>query len=308
MPNIRQLLILGRFHKPFSECFPHLIPAYSSHYREYPIGLRQAASFVNWLNDMGIKASVSTRLPLKILAEKAGLGIFRRNSLIYSRSAGSFMILYGILLDTEIGPGYNAENTDTQQQQTCGECRVCIDKCPTGAILSSGGIDLSKCIRNYMGSGCIAPVEIRDAYGVRLLGCEICQRVCPYNDHVLQDLSLPSDEELKPFSLVQLLDFTNPSHKKTRKDIAQVIGNNYARKNRLLTDAVIAAGNTKDPALLDYLKETLQYPYTPVRVHSAWAIGKIGTAKARTILTTVLKGEEDSHVKSEIILALDNIY
>lgn len=306
MPCTRQALVLVRSYKPFVEPFPSTTALYSAHYREYPTGLRQAVSFTKWLRDMGINASVTSHLPLKPLAVEAGLGVYRQNSLVYSEASGSFMILYGVVTDTEIRGGIFCSDLDGIASD-CAECNICINECPTGAIMPQGVIDHSKCIRNHMGSGRIVPPEIRTAYGVRLLGCEICQRVCPKNAHVLQDVSLPPCEELEMFALPKLLDLNQPTWKLTLENISGVIGKNYARKNRILGDAVIVAGNAKDPDLLKYLKETLKYPHVPVRAHSAWAIGRIGTPNAEKILTNTLYEEKDLEVISEIKAALREV-
>jgi HEAT repeat protein len=119
---------------------------------------------------------------------------------------------------------------------------------------------------------------------------------------------LPSGEELELFSLPNLLNLgKSPSRKEALNDIADVIGKNYARRNRILGDAVIAAGNMKDPNLLEYLAETLKYPDVPVRAHSAWAIGRIGTPKAKEILLSALQEEKDPMVISEIEAALGEL-
>lgn len=303
MTSARQALILVRSYEPFAEPFPPAIAAYSAHYREYPKCLRPVESFTGWLRQMGIHSIVTSKLPLKPLAVKAGLGMYRRNSLVYSKASGSFMTLFGVVVDTEIR-GDTLSGESGNEASDCAECNICINQCPTGAITPEGAIDLTKCTRDHMGSGRLVPPEIREAYGVRLIGCEICQRVCPKNAHVLRNLSLPPREELEMFSLPKLLDLNEPSWKATQENISGVIGKNYARKNRILGDAVIAAGNTKDSSLLKYLNETLKYPHVPVRAHSAWAVGRIGTPDAEKILTNALHEEKDLEVISEIKAAL----
>ncbi len=303
MPNAKQVLVLVRSYKPYAEPFPSGIATYSAHYREYPKGWKAAMSFAQWLRGMGINAFATSKLPLKALAVKTGIGVYRRNSLVYCHPFGSFVNLYGVVTDARITDDTSCA-VIRQEASECGECDICIRQCPTGAIMPGGTIDLTKCIRNHMGSGNIVPLEIRNAYGVRLLGCEICQRVCPKNTHVLKDLSLPQDNELEIFLLRKLLELSQPSSREQLENIAGIIGRNYARRNRILGDAVIAAGAGKDPKLLKYLKETLTYPHVPVRAHSAWAIGRIRTSEARNILTKALHEERDPQVISEIKSAM----
>ena len=308
MPDVERILILVRSHKPFAEPFPSGIAAYSAHYREYPIGQKSAVLFVRWLQEMGINAVLTSKLPLKALAVKAGLGTYGRNSLVYAGKLGSFITLYGILIDKAGGEDTlpSASQRDQGVPQ-CGECDICVRQCPTGAIRPNAVIDHSRCIRNYMGSGELVPPGIREAYGVRLLGCEICQRVCPRNAHVLNSLSLPPDEEFEMFSLATLLGATQASWKEASKDIVEIIGKNYARRARVLGDATIAAGCSKDTSLLEPLKEALRYPHVPVRAHSAWAIGRIGTPEAKEILREALQKEGDPQVICEIQSAMASI-
>ena len=62
----------------------------------------------------------------------------------------------------------------------CGECRKCVDACPTNA-LEGGVFHRERCIRNWMMVGGEVPEEIRAKMGNQLIGCDVCQRVCPHN-------------------------------------------------------------------------------------------------------------------------------
>ena len=62
----------------------------------------------------------------------------------------------------------------------CGECRKCVEACPTNA-LEGGVFHRERCIRNWMMVGGEVPEEIRAKMGNRLIGCDVCQRVCPHN-------------------------------------------------------------------------------------------------------------------------------
>jgi epoxyqueuosine reductase len=107
------------------------------------------------------------------LAVKAGLGWIGKNKCLINKQAGSFLFLGELFVsldlkqDLEIGKNY------------CGNCSLCIDSCPTGA-LSKDGVDSSKCISYHtIESSKEIPENIK--LKGSLFGCDICQDVCPWN-------------------------------------------------------------------------------------------------------------------------------
>ena len=109
-------------------------------------------------------------------AKLAGLGWLGKNSLLLSRTKGSFFFLAELILDLELVP-------DTPlAKDYCGTCTRCIEACPTEAIVAPGKIDARKCI-SYL------TIELKEALpsGFQgkmedwIFGCDICQDVCPWN-------------------------------------------------------------------------------------------------------------------------------
>jgi epoxyqueuosine reductase len=112
----------------------------------------------------------------KAWAREAGLGWRGRHSIIINNTIGSFFFIGVIIVN--IGLDYDKPFTGDH----CGECRLCIDSCPTGAINSDRTIDARKCIANLT-------IENRDPVAEtlaekmdgRIYGCDRCQEVCPWN-------------------------------------------------------------------------------------------------------------------------------
>ena len=105
----------------------------------------------------------------------------------------------------------------------------------TGAIDEEGMTHPERCLRNYMMEGIVIPDEIRTKMGMRLIGCDICQRACPMQD-------VDTRPESTQF---QLSDFvTNDSQAFSRSIalLAQEIGRNIARPQRVRAQAAILAG------------------------------------------------------------------
>ncbi len=112
----------------------------------------------------------------KPLAEKAGLGWVGKHTLVLNQEAGSFFFLGEILTDIPFRP-----NTATAIDH-CGNCRACINICPTRAIVGPRRLDARRCISyltiEHKGS---IPVELRKSIGNRVFGCDDCQLICPWN-------------------------------------------------------------------------------------------------------------------------------
>lgn len=112
----------------------------------------------------------------KAWAVEAGLGWQGKNSVLINERLGSFLLLGIILVTNEL------EYDRPHRTEKCGECRICIDKCPTHAINDNRTIDASKCISNLTIEN-REPIdkELCEIIENRIFGCDICQEVCPRN-------------------------------------------------------------------------------------------------------------------------------
>lgn len=108
-------------------------------------------------------------------AVKAGLGFIGKNTNLITRRYGSWVFLGEIVTSLALG----AAEIDPGG---CGNCRECIDACPTGAIGEEGMLDSRKCL-SYLTiehRGRISEEQAR-RMGKQVFGCDICQEVCPLN-------------------------------------------------------------------------------------------------------------------------------
>lgn len=121
----------------------------------------------------------------------AGLGWIGKNTLLLNRTQGSWFLLGGLALSCELEP-------DPPVANHCGECRACLDACPTGAFTAPWELDARQCL-SYL------TIETRDRFPAEfakrddpwLFGCDICQEVCPYNKAFAKPLQLKAFKEVK---------------------------------------------------------------------------------------------------------------
>jgi epoxyqueuosine reductase len=113
----------------------------------------------------------------KAWAVRAGLGWMGKHTNVITDVAGSWVFLGELLLNLELE--YDQQEVPDQ----CGACTLCIDACPTGAIVEPYVVDANRCI-SYATIESRAP-EIDPGIAAHLegwlYGCDICQDVCPFN-------------------------------------------------------------------------------------------------------------------------------
>ena len=117
----------------------------------------------------------------KAFAKESGLGFFGKNTNVITREFGSWVFLASLITNLEL-------EYDKPHLGSCGSCRICIDACPTGALLGNYEIDARKCI-SYLTIEDKTPALVRARHaepvhkqmGEWIFGCDICQDVCPYN-------------------------------------------------------------------------------------------------------------------------------
>ncbi|HZJ57646.1 MAG TPA: 4Fe-4S double cluster binding domain-containing protein [Clostridia bacterium] len=306
MPTAKSVIVAAWPYTPYKANFPEGIGRFSAHYREYPKGRDVAFELGRFLKKVGYEAMVHPPLPAKELALRAGIGYFGKNSLIHTEKYGSWISLHFILTDANLSP-----DTGMETLTDCGDCDLCISACPNGAIKTDGRVIPSKCLRHHMLSSDFVPGDIRDKIGNKMLGCDICQMVCPFNKCGVSAASLPAYDEMTLFDIGNILNEWPAGLKKRMDRMGQLIGQNYARSQKVLSAAIIFAGNSKDRSYLPDLKRLLKHSHGPIRGHSAWAIGEIGSLGEgeyyKEILEKAIRDEKDARVIEEMSDAIDRL-
>jgi epoxyqueuosine reductase len=111
----------------------------------------------------------------KAWAKKSGLGWIGKNTNLIHPKAGSYFFIAELILDLEL-------ESDTPINDYCGTCSLCIDACPTGAIIKPYVVDGSKCISYFtIELKEDIPKQMKSKFENWIFGCDVCQDVCPWN-------------------------------------------------------------------------------------------------------------------------------
>ena len=123
----------------------------------------------------------SAPLTERALAERAGVGFIGRNHMLISHRLGPQIFLGEIITTVDVAGA--AAQTPRRSGHPCGDCRRCIDACPTGALSGDGEFDARRCI-SYLTIEHKGPMEpaLADLIGDHLFGCDECVLACPYRD------------------------------------------------------------------------------------------------------------------------------
>ncbi|GJL68059.1 MAG: epoxyqueuosine reductase [Nitrospirales bacterium] len=114
----------------------------------------------------------------KAWAQEAGIGWIGKHTNVVSTDFGSWLLLGEILTTLPL-------DCDEPAMDLCGTCSLCIQACPTGAIVEPYLLDAERCISyltiEYRGSVDDLPAELRKKIGNKIFGCDDCLDICPFN-------------------------------------------------------------------------------------------------------------------------------
>ena len=189
MPSVRSVIVTATLYntdRPYStECADseraHVARyAWGSDYHEV-IGERLDA-LLSWMHRSSPEEFQACRyvdtgpIQERVFARHAGIGWIGKNSCVINPELGSWLLLGEILCSLPL-------EADRPAADQCATCTLCIEACPTQAIVGPGVLDATRCI-SYLTiekAGDI-PAALASGVGTHVYGCDVCQEVCPWND------------------------------------------------------------------------------------------------------------------------------
>ncbi len=251
-------------------------------------GLRTALGAVAArLSGAGHRAEIlsdDTRLVDRAVAVRAGVAWAGKSAMALVPGAGPWVLLGSVGTDAALDVG-------GPMRRSCGTCVACIPACPTGAILDDGVIDVPRCLAYVLQAPGVIPIDLREAVGDRLYGCDDCLTSCPPGHHVLESaLPVPGPR------IIDVLGSTD-------RELLGRYGHFYlpGRRPRFLRrNALVAAGNDRSAHLESVVIGYAGHPDWLLRAHAAWAIGRFGTGVGLRALERAIEEERDGRVRAEI--------
>jgi epoxyqueuosine reductase len=220
----------------------------------------------------------------RLFAKYAGLGWLGKNTLLLNEKMGSWFFLGVIFTTLELSP--SLAGNEMPPADLCGNCRQCLDACPTGAFIEPYVMDARRCI-SYLtielrGN---VPEEFREAMGNNVYGCDICQEVCPYNREApvttLPDFEprrFPSGESLFQPRLEWLVGISEEEFRETFRSSAM----KRTKWRGLVRNACIALGNAKlergsgeHSRIVELLRRLTESPEIVIAESARWALSHI---------------------------------
>jgi len=256
--------------------------------------LEKLAAFITEkVPEASTKLMVDTgELSDRAVAERAGIGFSGKNCAIITPEFGSYVYLGELMTNIPFIP-------DSPVEDSCGDCRKCLDACPTGALVQGGQLNAQRCLSFLTQTKGFLADEFRVELGNRVYGCDTCQQVCPKNkkmDFHLHPETEPVPEAVKP-KLKPMLRISNRQFKETFGHMA----GSWRGKKPIQRNAIIALAHFKDKTAVNELIAVMNDDPRPViRGTAAWTLGKIGTEEAITAITRAKEKETDDQVLFEM--------
>ena len=302
-PEVRSVISLGMSYAPAADPLALAEEADRGRISVYAQGGDYHDVVKRALKALGRWMTAEAPAPLKVfvdtapvmekpLAEAAGLGWQGKHTNLVSRTQGSWLFLGAIYTTLDLQP-------DVAARASCGSCDACQRACPTDAFPAPFQLDARRCV-SYLTiehSGPI-PAEFRAAIGNRIYGCDDCLAVCPWNKFAATARAnrafLPRAELAAP-ELSDLLALDDPSFR-------QVFSGSPIKRigrNKMVRNALIAAGNSGEEALVAPVAALLDDEAPVVRGAAIWALARLDPVRWTAERLARANAEADPSVLAE---------
>ena len=202
-------------------------------------------------------------------AARAGVGFYGKNTMLITRSHGSWVVLGTLVTDVEL------EST-APVRAGCGSCTLCLDACPTDALSEPGVLDATRCLSYWTQTAEPMPEPVMQALGDRVYGCDICQDVCPWNRGVEARRALDAlPAAARP--TVRLSDWIQGEELDESLDRLFVPRNDPRWLQR---NALVALGNSRDPDGAELARSVASDPDSLLRAVAERALERIAGSPA----------------------------
>jgi len=214
--------------------------------------------------ELGYEVISDFMLPDRAAAIRAGLGVHGLNGLLIAPDYGSFVGINLLLIHA--APPSDARGPEYDMSPGCGDCGVCIPACPSGAI-NEKGVDTVICLRTYMNWPEHMPEDDYAKMDKRVVGCDICQQVCPKNDLLKREQ--PSAEVIEYTKLDKLLTDSGID------DLLKATKLKHTSATDIKRQAIFAAANKGRKDLLPLILPLTDSEDEWLRKAAIWAIGRL---------------------------------
>ncbi len=227
----------------------------------------------------------------KPLAEAAGLGWQGKHTNLVSRDYGSWLFLGAIFTNAALKP-------DAAEIDHCGNCRACLDICPTDAFPAAYRLDARRCI-SYLTIEHDGPIprDLRPLIGNRIFGCDDCLAVCPWNKFAEKgrQAKLAARDDLNAPRLKDLARLDDPAFRK------RFAGSPVKRigRNRFIRNVLIAIGNSGARDLAGEAERLIGDPAPQVRGAAIWALKRLAPDRVASLAAIHAAREFEPDVRDE---------
>jgi len=230
------------------------------------------------------------RLVDRAAAVRAGVGWWGKNAMVLVPGSGPWVLLGSVVTDADLEP-------DEPMARDCGNCSACLPACPTGALVAPGLLDARRCLAAVLQGPGTIPRRLRGAVEDRLYGCDDCLDACPPGTRLVGR----STEDRRAVDVVDILSASDAQLLREHEHFF-IPGRRvrYLRRN-----ALVVLGNSAVTTVgASMVVGFLGHPDPLLRLHSAWAAGRIGGPLMGAALETGWRSERAADVRAEMALAM----